>query len=148
MALISPEVLLYLGLFLNAFVAATLLPAFSEVALASLIASGNGESVLLIAVATLGNVLGSILNWWLGGRALVYQDRRWFPFSPRQIERGTRLFERYGYPTLLFAWLPIIGDPLTFVAGIFRMRFLPFLVLTTLGKAGRYIVIALAANAF
>ncbi|WP_262691115.1 YqaA family protein [Kordiimonas aestuarii] len=143
-----PDLTLYLGLFLNALIAATLLPALSEVALASLIATGKGQPIVLVLAATSGNVLGSVINWWLGLACLKYQHRRWFPFSHTQLKRGSRLFDRFGYPALLFAWLPVVGDPLTFAAGVLRMRFVPFVLFVTTGKLVRYILIALAANAF
>ncbi|WP_417450743.1 YqaA family protein [Kordiimonas sp.] len=129
---------LYGGLFLNAFIAATLLPALSEITLASLAATGTGQPLLLFTAATTGNVLGSVLNWWLGRRLLSYRDRRWFPFSDKQLEGGHQIFERFGYAGLLFAWLPIVGDPLTLVAGVLNARLVPFLLLVTLGKAARY----------
>ena len=136
-----PDLALYLGLFLNALVAATLLPALSEVTFASMLASGSGEPALLFLAATSGNVLGSVINWWLGLKLLSFKDRRWFPFSDRDLDRGHRLFSRFGYPALLFAWLPVIGDPITLVAGILKVRFLPFIVLVTIGKAARYALV-------
>ena len=142
-----PDAGLYFGLFLNAFVAATLLPAFSELALASLIVSGAGAPALLMVAATSGNVLGSCLNWWIGTRLLDFSNRRWFPFSKAQLARGQRLFKRYGYASLLFAWLPVVGDPLTLAAGVFRARFGPFLLLVTLGKSLRYGLVIWAAYA-
>lgn len=142
-----PDITLYLGLFLNAFVAATLLPVFSEVTLASLVASGSGEPMLLFTAATAGNVLGSVVNWWMGLKLLHFRDRKWFPFSEAQLARGHAAFSRYGYPALLFAWLPVIGDPLTFVAGMLRMRFLPFVLLVLVGKAARYALVITGINA-
>ncbi|TNE62851.1 MAG: DedA family protein [Alphaproteobacteria bacterium] len=136
-----------LGLFLNAFVAATLLPAWSEAALAGLMAAGKGAPALLFLAATSGNVLGSLLNWWLGSRVRLFQDRRWFPFSEGQIERGQRLFRRFGTPALLLAWVPIIGDPLTLAAGIFRVPIVPFLVFVTIGKAFRYALVIAGVGA-
>jgi membrane protein YqaA with SNARE-associated domain len=142
-----PDLLLYLGLFLNAFVAATLLPALSEVTLASLIAAERGEPFLLFFAATTGNVLGSVLNWWMGLKLLHFKDRKWFPFSDRQLARGHAAFCRYGYPALLFAWLPIVGDPLTLAAGMLRVRFLRFLLLVTIGKSLRYALVITGINA-
>ena len=128
----------YGGLFLSALVAATLLPAQSELLLAGLSASGSYEVWLLLLVATAGNVLGSAINWALGRYLMHFQDRRWFPVKPRQIEKATAWFQRFGAWSLLFAWLPLVGDPLTLAAGILRVDFRLFLLLVTLGKAGRY----------
>jgi membrane protein YqaA with SNARE-associated domain len=142
-----PDLLLYLGLFLNAFVAATLLPALSEVTLASLIAAERGEPFLLFLAATAGNVLGSVLNWWMGLKLLHFKDCKWFPFSDSQLARGHAAFSRYGYPALLFAWAPVIGDPLTLAAGMLRVRFIPFLVLVFIGKSMRYALVIAGINA-
>ena len=135
------DVAVYGGLFLTAFVAATLFPAQSELLLAGLTASGSYDVWLLLLVATVGNVLGSALNWALGRYLMHFQDRRWFPVTPRQVEKATGWFQRFGVWSLLFAWLPIVGDPLTLVAGILRVDLRLFLLLVTVGKAGRYAVL-------
>lgn len=135
------DLLLYGGLFLNAFVAATLLPAFSEASFAALLASNSGVPVLLFISVTTGNILGACVNYWLGTKLLVYQRKRWFPFTPEQIEGASTRFRQYGLWSLLFAWLPIVGDPLTLVAGLLRVRLGIFLLLMSLGKAARYGVI-------
>ncbi len=140
------DLAIYFGLFWNAFIAATLLPAFSEIALASLIAAGTGLPLALFVAATSGNVAGSVLNWWLGSRLADFKDKKWFPFSEKTIIRASKFFNRYGKWSLLFAWLPVVGDPLTLVAGVFKIRLLPFLILVTAGKAARYGVIVVTFN--
>ncbi|MCJ9427522.1 YqaA family protein [Kordiimonas marina] len=140
------EALVLAGLFLNAFVAATLLPAWSEVTLTGLLATGQSSPLALFLAATTGNILGSILNWWLGKNLLRFQDKRWFPFKPEQLERAQGLFARYGMGSLLLAWAPIIGDPLTFVAGILKAPLLPFVILVGIGKAARYGLIVLGVT--
>lgn len=132
------------ALFLAAFVAATLLPAQSELLLAGLAVSGDHAPAVLIGVATAGNVLGSLVNWVLGRFLIHFRDRRWFPIGPAMIDRATNWYERWGFWSLLLAWAPIIGDPLTLVAGILRVNVVVFLVLVTLGKAARYALIVLA----
>ena len=134
----------YLSLFVTGFLAATLLPASSEVLLLALFQQGLSPALLWLS-ATLGNTLGSCVNWYLGREVLRFQNRRWFPVSSDSLQRAQRHFKRYGYWSLLFAWLPVVGDPLTFVAGTMRMRFSLFLVLGLLGKGMRYAVILLLA---
>lgn len=130
----------YLLLFSSAFLAATILPFYSEVTLLALLAEG-GDPVLLVAVATLGNTLGAVVNWFLGLYLLEFQERPWFYFSRGQIEKGQRWYARYGFWSLLFAWLPIGGDALTLIAGIMKVRLSLFLVLVGLGKGLRYAVL-------
>src|SRR5262245_14418144 len=132
------------GLFVSAFLSATLLPGSSEAALVALLALGQSDAVLLVAVATAGNVLGSAVNWAMGRFFAHYADRPWFPVSAAAFERATAWYRRFGVWSLLFAWLPVIGDPLTLAAGVLRTGFWRFLALVTLGKAGRYAFIALA----
>ena len=128
----------YLLLFGSAFLAATILPFYSEVVLFSLLRDG-GDPIALVAVATLGNTLGAVVNWALGRYLLHFQDRRWFYFSRQQIEKAQRWYQRYGFWSLLFAWLPIGGDALTLIAGIMKVRLWLFLLLVGTGKGLRYV---------
>src|SRR5262245_17322516 len=132
------------GLFLSAFLSATLLPGSSEVALIALLALGKHDPWLLVAVATLGNVLGSVVNWALGLWFAHFSGRRWFPIDESAYARAVGWYNRFGIWSLLFAWVPVIGDPLTAVAGALRVPLLRFVVLVTIGKAARYVFLALA----
>lgn len=135
----------YLALFGSAFLAATILPFYSEVVLFAMIRDG-GDPLALATVATVGNTLGAVVNWGLGRYLLKFQDRRWFYFKPAQIDRAQRWFQRYGVWTLLLAWMPIGGDPLTLIAGIMRVRVGPFLLLVGLGKGLRYLSVVYLAG--
>lgn len=128
----------YLGLFVAAFGAATLLPLQSEAVLVGLLVSGHYSLWLLLGIATLGNVLGSLVNWWLGRWAEHFKDRRWFPVSDKQLDKARRHYARWGHWTLLLSWVPIIGDPLTLVAGVMREPLWRFLLVVTAAKALRY----------
>mgnify|MGYP000288147564 CR=1 FL=1 len=132
----------YLGLFASAFLAATLLPAQSELVLATLLAAESRSATLLIAVASLGNVLGACLNYGLGRGALALQGKRWFPVGPTALARAQSWYQRYGRWSLLLSWMPVVGDPLTLAAGVLRENLWIFLALVTLAKTGRYLVVA------
>ena len=130
----------YLGLFLTAFLAASLLPAYSELLFAGLLLRGY-DPLALWAWASAGNTLGSALNWAIARFLLRFEDRRWFPFSRETLGRAQDWFQRYGVWSLLLAWAPIGGDALTFVAGLMRVRFWLFLLLVAIGKSTRYAVV-------
>lgn len=102
--------------------------------------------LMLWLVATFGNVLGSCLNWWLGSQAMRFSDRQWFPVKPQQMAHAEQWFGRFGTPALLFSALPIVGDPLTIVAGVMRMRLPLFVLMVFLAKGGRYAILLLAAD--
>ena len=134
----------YLLLFLSAFIAATVLPFYSEAWLYLLLqdAEGLAQIATPVMVAGSGNVLGACVNWWLGRSLLRFADRRWFYFTPAQIARAQAQFQRYGRWTLLFSWVPVVGDPLTLIAGLLRVPFGTFVLLVTAGKLARYAVVA------
>ena len=131
----------YIGLFLAAFLAATVVPFSSEVLLLGMDLSGEFEAIGLLAVASLGNTLGSVTNWCLGRFCLHWQDAKWFPVKPRALDRAGRWFNRYGTWVLLLAWVPVIGDPITLAAGALKTRFSRFLLLIAISKTGRYAVL-------
>jgi membrane protein YqaA with SNARE-associated domain len=130
----------YLGLFLISFVAATLLPAYSEVVFAGMLTAGY-DPWSLWAWATAGNTLGAVLNYVMGRFLLQFQDRRWFPFRPGTLNRAQSWFQRYGVWSLLMAWAPVGGDALTFIAGVMRVRPDVFVLLTLSGKGMRYAIL-------
>ncbi|MER9125057.1 DedA family protein [Mesorhizobium sp. M0959] len=136
------ELAIYGGLFLTAFAAATILPMQSEAALAGLLLTESYAPALLIASASAGNVLGSIVNWWLGRGIDRFRDRKWFPVKPSALARATRWYQRYGRWSLLLSWLPLVGDPLTVVAGALREPFWSFLAIVAIAKVGRYLALA------
>lgn len=138
----STDLAAYLGLFGVAFLAATIVPAQSEAVLVMMILAERYPIVALIGIASLGNVLGSVVNWALGRGIERYRDRRWFPVPPDKLERAEGWYLRYGKWSLLLSWLPVIGDPLTVVAGVLKVPFMTFVALVTLAKLGRYLVLA------
>lgn len=135
----------YVLLFLSSFLAATFLPFYSEVVLFALLRQGE-PATLLIIIASVGNTLGAVVNWTLGRFLLHYQDRRWFYFKAEQVTRMQYWFQRYGVWSLLFAWLPLGGDVLTFIAGVMKVRFGLFVLLVGLGKSLRYIAVVYLAE--
>ena len=132
----------YLGLFLSAFGAASLLPLQSEALLVGLLLGGAQPAAVLVVVASVGNVLGSVLNAALGRGIERFHERRWFPVSAQRLEQAKRTYRRYGRWSLLLSWVPVIGDPLTLMAGVMREPWWSFLLLVTLAKTGRYLVLA------
>ena len=133
--------MIYLSLLFISFLAATILPFSSELTFAGLISTSNYDNLLLLVFASFGNVLGSVFNWGLGFYARNLTIKKWFPFKETQIERSSKWFSKFGKWSLLFAWVPIVGDPLTFVAGLLRVRFFDFIILVAIGKVSRYLVI-------
>lgn len=126
-----------------AFGAATLLPIGSEPLFVGLLLGGVAAPWLLVTVASLGNTLGAVVNWWLGGRLERFSGRRWFPAGPEALARARGWYLRWGRWSLLLAWLPLVGDPLTVMAGVMRERLWVFLALVGLSKTCRFAVLAL-----
>lgn len=129
------------GMAAAAFVAATLLPAQSEAVFVGLLAARTVDPLALFLVACLANTVGSVLNWWLGSviaRGGIERLPQRLRPDPAGLEKAQRLFARYGWPSLLLAWLPIVGDPLTFVAGTLNYPLGRFVLLVFIGKAARY----------
>ena len=130
----------YTGLFVAALLAATVLPLSSEVVLSALLLAGLSPASL-VAVATTGNVLGALVNYALGYWASYTVVKKWLRISDADFCRTRQRFERYGLFSLLFAWVPFVGDPLTLIAGVLRISLIWFLVLVTIGKCLRYMVV-------
>ncbi len=129
------------GLFVTSFLAATVLPMSSEAVLAGVALATTTDKLLLLAVATIANTLGSILNWSLGRWGAHFRDRPWFPVKPATYDKAADRFRHWGTWSLLLSWIPIIGDPLTLIAGAAGIRFLPFVVLVAIGKTARYALV-------
>jgi membrane protein YqaA with SNARE-associated domain len=138
----------YIALFFISFFAATILPVSSEITLFGMLSFGTYNKLLLLFFASIGNILGSCVNWYLGIHVLRFQSKKWFPFSSTQLNKYSNLFKKYGAWSLLFSWVPIIGDPLTFVSGVFKTNFTKFLILVSIGKVTRYIAVIYSINLF
>lgn len=137
------DIAAYSSLFLSALIAATVLPMQSESVLVGLLLTDKYAPILLVTIASIGNVLGSAINWVLGRGVEQFRHKGWFPADQDALDRAQRWYQRYGKWSLLLSWVPIIGDPLTIIAGFLREPFPIFLLLVTIAKTGRYCVLAL-----
>jgi membrane protein YqaA with SNARE-associated domain len=136
------------GLFTSAFLSATILPGTSEAALVLVLAAGTASAALAVAVATAGNVCGSVLNWAIGYFFASYRDHPRFPVKPSKFERYSEIYRKWGVWTLLMSWVPLIGDPLTIIAGVMRSPLPLVIVLVALAKGLRYLAVAGAVSLF
>ena len=131
----------YAGLFLASFAAATVFPFQSEAVLFMMLLTHHYSTVMLVVVASLGNILGSCANWGLGRLLAAFENRPWFPVKRARIARAERWYHQYGRWSLLLSWAPVVGDPLTIVAGVLREPFPVFLALVAVAKIGRYVAV-------
>ena len=99
------------------------------------------KTLNLLLIASLGNIIGSIVNWYLGTKISSYQEKKWFPVSAEQLKKSEYYFQKYGLWSLLLAWVPIIGDPLTMLAGVLKVKFRVFLFLVSISKISRYVFV-------
>ncbi len=134
----------YPALFLLSFLAATVIPLGSEWLFLALLLKG-ADPVLAITVATAGNTLGACTTYWIGLRGCSFLVGKVLRPGDRELARAYRFYDRYGSWSLLFSWLPVVGDPLCLVGGLLRVRPMKFLVLVLAGKLARYTVLGLAA---
>ncbi|MDD3248287.1 MAG: DedA family protein [Methanosarcina sp.] len=130
----------YLNLFILSFLASTVLPFGSEALVIALVYQGFSP-FNVVMVATTGNFLGSCTTYYLGLKGRHVLEKYLSP-SPEQLDKSERLFNKYGVFTLLFTWVPGIGDVITMVAGLMQLPFRIFSILVFLGKFGRYFVLA------
>ena len=128
-------------MYISAFGAATLLPLQSEAVFMTLLVQGLSNPFYLLLVATLGNVLGSCVNWWLGLKIEHFKDKKWFPVSEKRLGQAQQMYHQYGFYSLLLSWTPIIGDPITLIAGLMKENFWRFLFIVTIAKGGRYLTL-------
>jgi membrane protein YqaA with SNARE-associated domain len=131
-----------IGLFVAAFVSATLLPGSSEVVLAGILASGQASVGAAVLVATIGNTLGACVNWAIGRYFAHFRHHRHFPVDADKFDAYAIWYQKWGVWSLLASWVPIIGDPLTVLAGVARTPFLLFVAMVFFAKAVRYLVVA------
>ncbi len=131
----------YALLLVSAFLSATLLPGSSEAVLLGMLAAGQGSAIGLVAVASVGNIAGAVVNWAMGRYLRLFRDRKWFPLKDATNPRAQVWFARFGVWSLLLSWVPVIGDPLTLVAGVMQVRLWRFLLFVSVGKVLRYALI-------
>jgi len=130
----------YIYLFFSALISATLFPLGSE-ALFIYDITQNFNIIILLIVATIGNSLGAVINYYMGygGEEYLIEKKM---INPNKIEKYKTYFDKYGIYTLLFAWLPIIGDPITMIAGVLRYNIKIFIIVVTISKFLRYLFLA------
>ena len=131
----------YLSIFAAAFVSATLLPTASEILLLKMAMSGHSDILLLLIFASFGNILGSAVNWALGFFSSQLANKRWFPMRASSLAIASNWFNKFGIWALIFSWVPFVGDPLTFLAGVLRVHFFKFIILVSIGKIFRYVLV-------
>ena len=138
----------YGSLFISSFLSSTILPGHSEITLTTLILLEKYSQFLLIFFASFGNILGSVINWYLGFYITKFVNKSWFPFKKKQLDKASLWYLKYGKWSLFFSWVPIIGDPLTIVAGIFRVPLVIFITIVSISKVLRYIFVVYVALKF
>ncbi len=130
----------YFGLFFVSFLAATLVPLGSEFFVATMTVSGYNVWLIFV-IATIGNTCGSIINYYIGKLGMNFIFSRYIKVDSDKQQKSEKIYQKWGSPILFFAWIPIIGDPLTVVAGVFKLNLYIFIFWVVLGKAFRYFLV-------
>ena len=138
--------MIYISLFIFCLTLGTFFPFASETYLITLLLSEKYNVVLLLLLASVGNILGSVISWLFGYFVNYFINKPWFPINKYLLQKANSIFDKYGKWSLLLSWVPFIGDPIAFVAGSLRYKFILFIIFISIGKFGRYLIIILFTN--
>lgn len=133
--------MIYISLFIFCLTLGTFFPFASETYLITLLLSEKYNALLLLLLASVGNILGSVVSWLFGYFINYFINKPWFPINKYLLQKANSIFKKYGKWSLLFSWVPFIGDPIAFVAGTFRYNLIFFLIFVSIGKVSRYLLI-------
>lgn len=133
-----PELHILIFQFFIAFLSASLIPIQGALIMLALLASGKYTDWLLVLVACAGTLAGIGINWILGRYLSRFQNEKWFPVKTSYMDKAKLLFDRHGRATLLLAGVPLIGDPITIVAGALRINFGFYFLTAGLSKCAQY----------
>jgi membrane protein YqaA with SNARE-associated domain len=131
----------YGTLFLLSFLASTIVPIGSEWLLVAMVIKGF-DPVLSVSIATAGNTLGACTTYGIGIYGSTWVIRRLFRLDESSRKRAELFYAKLGVWSLLFSWLPVVGDPLCLAGGLLRIHFGVFLLLVFIGKLFRYLLLA------
>lgn len=137
----------YWGMALAAFLAGTFIPFSSEAVMGALLVSSGMDPMLTVLSGTLGNVAGSMVNYYIGTFASVETISKWLKVKEKRLNQAKSYVDKYGYWMGLLAWLPLLGSAISIALGILRANVLGVFLTTTAGKLGRYLVVAYSVMA-
>lgn len=129
----------YPGLFISSFLAATILPFSSEALLTVLLIKGY-DPVSCLIIATAGNWLGGLTNYWIGYKLKWGWLKRFFRVTEESVYKHKHKVDRFQWWLAFFTWIPFVGDLFAIALGVFKTRFWPVALLMLLGKGLRYVV--------
>lgn len=132
---------IYCSLFFTSFLASTIIPLGSEGVVVYMITKGH-NIVSVVVIASIGNYLGACTTYILGYIGRQKALEKYLKINQVEFARAEKLFTKYGSPVLLFTWLPIVGDALAAIGGIFKLNFLLFSIYVFTGKFIRYLAVA------
>jgi membrane protein YqaA with SNARE-associated domain len=136
---------LYVSLFFTSFLASTIFPFGSEALVVYLITQGHSIEIVVV-IASIGNYLGALTTYLLGWLGREKYLEKYLQMKQSELKRGEQIFEKYGAPILLFTWVPLVGDALTAIGGIFKLNFVVFSIYVFIGKFIRYLAVAYFAG--
>ncbi len=138
----------YFGMGLASFLAGTFFPFSSETVMAALLLASDMDPVLTVASASIGNVLGSMVNYAIGRMCKPETVNRLFKIKPSRMKRAQKYVGRYGSWMGFFAFLPILGTAISLALGFLRANVWGTLLFTLIGKVARYVIVAYSTLAF
>ena len=130
----------YFGLFVAAFLAATIVPFSSEVVFTTLVVTMKLNPWVCVAWATLGNWLGSVLTYWIGWIGRWEWIEKWFKVKPETLQKQKSYVDKYGVWLALVCWVPFIGDVIAIALGFYKTRPVWTIILLLAGKFARFLV--------
>ena len=130
------------------FLAGTFVPFSSEAVMAALLVTTGMDPFLTVVSATIGNVLGSMFNYYIGRIGSIEQISRWMHIKERRLRKTRDYVERKGSWLAAFSFLPIFGTAISISLGILRANVWGVLLWSTVGKFLRYIIVAFSASGF
>lgn len=128
------------GMFIASFLAGSVLPFSSELVMIGLLLAGSSPWWLLLW-ATLGNTLGSMLNYGIGRMGKPEWIEKYAHVKPENMEKAEKFVQNYGAWMGLLAWIPILGSAIAIALGLLRSNPLLTLLMFAIGKIVRYIIV-------